>query len=196
MLTEKQIKKAERILSNMDTESLAICDFGSCQYNSLEQAYTAALKLHKFIKDWPTIFSLFGYELKGNITPAQEADAVKAFIAEQLKSIEEFLKEDPEDEYALDAKESLKDVITLDDAFSYAKGEAWDLWSAIPAIFQGAFPSVESITEQENAIKDESQGPLLNMMAWEENIMLGIQAAMLQIHFPTLNSESFSHFDT
>ena len=168
---EKQINRIfDEYQSNLNNFDLSDA-LGSCQYKSIEDTHTWALKLLKLIGN-QKFEKLIGLTYSG-IQTLQEIEhdcylLLKGSTTVKIDDRDIPITETPDYIPLMDHENQR---ISLDNYIEITRNEAWDLWSA----WMGPLTNMEI----QKTVKIPVFGPILNQMSQSENFEIGVQLAYL-----------------
>jgi len=163
-----------------------IGEWGSCQYGTANDMYRALSLLEKERGRMGALKAL-GLELKGHLTVMPMVEVSKVFIEEEKEA---WGTGDPEDEEML---ENLPESFnSADEIFIYCRDQAWDLWSAAPAIGGTFYPELEIVGMEASP----GVGPIFNVLAQNENYEVGFWCWWLESTGIVKDPDCYAGFDT
>jgi hypothetical protein len=175
---------------------LSLCDLGSCQYATLQYTAEWALELMEIL-GIEKFEELLGITYDKKYTDLSQ---VEGFLKEEMDTLDWLsLEGDTSFEALLKAQyaEYLDDYydgrLSIPAAMEICRDQAWDLWSALPSMFEG-------LVIEKQLVNVPTYGPRLNQLLQSDNYEDGIRLAYLLYYFGKGNNPltmlDFTGFDT
>lgn len=187
-LTKEQAQQIINIIDNTEADTFIL---GSCQYQSIGTSFLIHQKLIKLL-GWETWLKTMEVTLPEEI-PTKEQYGIQ-LKDEIIKQFQDDIKEYPSEDWP---QEELNDVIqfykdnepTVENYYELTKSLAWDLWS-VPILPFNPQPELQKQLEL-----PVNQGPILNMLAWEDNETIGFHIAIAN-HLWDIDLNTYEGYDT
>jgi len=175
-------------------------DWGSCQYYTAKLIYDLYFRIKDDLKvEFGDIsnfelrvylMSLFNIKYDASIEIPSFLE-VKEKVKDFFKTVEstETVVDTGRIEYLCD---TINKITTFDEIFALFRNLAYDLWSAIPLIFNWTLVGINF----DNVQKSPGTGPIMNVEAQSVNYKVGLMCAILKDCDLVSSDECFTNFDT
>jgi hypothetical protein len=178
---------------NGDTidQGFRVCRWGSCQYSSAQDFFDMYFRIRQDLNMEDTL-DVLGCDV--HWTKVRPLMHIKwDLLRDELSELAKALKE--RDTWWASCKYEFCSKIfsarSVGDLFKACRSQSWDLWSAADALVHIVLEGFRLKAPSAGGV-----GPILNMVAQNENYRTGLECALLHDLGLVKDEGSFAHFDT
>ena len=174
-------------------KGINVCVLGSCQYKTIQDTAEFVIGLLKAVGPEETE-KMLGMKYSRKITDYVEFEQHLLGLAKgsswtDFDTVEEMGPEEFFEGYPDYADDIADGRLPVKALMAMYRDQAWDLWSAMPSIFEGL---------ELDEVELPTYGPMLNMMCQVDNYRLGVELGFILYYFEGVGVklEDFADFDT